>query len=127
MNIQPTPAVALGSYEVTPLEIAGAYTVFANHGEVLKPYQVQMIRGMDAKPLFETEPSATPVLDPRVSYLMVDMMEEVLRSGTGARVRGQGLPRPRPVKQVPPMTAGSQVSPPSCCASSGSAMTTTVM
>ena len=38
MDIQPTPAVALGAYEVTPLEIAGAYTIFANHGIYAKPY-----------------------------------------------------------------------------------------
>ncbi len=34
LNIQPTPAVALGAYEVTPIEIAGAYTVFANQGRL---------------------------------------------------------------------------------------------
>ena len=38
MDIQPTPAVALGSYEVTPLEIAGAYTIYANKGTYSKPY-----------------------------------------------------------------------------------------
>ena len=32
LDIQPTPAVALGAYEVTPLEIAGGYTIYANHG-----------------------------------------------------------------------------------------------
>lgn len=94
MNIQPTPAVALGSYEVTPLEIAGAYTAFANRGEVVKPYQVQMIRDKDGKMLFENNPVATPVLDPRVAYLMVDLMEEVLRSGTGVRVRAMGFSAP---------------------------------
>ena len=38
MDIQPIPAVALGAYEVTPLEIAGGYTIFANHGIYSKPY-----------------------------------------------------------------------------------------
>ena len=36
-KIQPTPAVALGAYEITPLEAAGAYTIFANDGDYLKP------------------------------------------------------------------------------------------
>jgi penicillin-binding protein 1B len=94
MSIQPTPAVALGSYEVTPIEIAGAYTAFANKGEVLKPYQVQMIRDVDGRTLFETTPAPTAVLDPRVAYLMVDLMEEVLRTGTGARVRALGFSAP---------------------------------
>ena len=43
VDIHPTPAVALGAYEVTPLEIAGAYTIFANHGIYSKPYFVSDI------------------------------------------------------------------------------------
>src|SRR6202022_2144843 len=46
LDIRPTPAVALGAYEVTPIEIAGAYTVFANRGQYAKPYFVSSI---DAK------------------------------------------------------------------------------
>ncbi|HYL78478.1 MAG TPA: transglycosylase domain-containing protein, partial [Bryobacteraceae bacterium] len=38
MEIHATPAVALGAYEVTPLEIAGGYTIYANHGMYSKPY-----------------------------------------------------------------------------------------
>ena len=46
-NIQPTPAVALGSYDVTPLEMAGAYTIFANHGVYVKPSFVSMVRSQN--------------------------------------------------------------------------------
>ena len=94
MNIQPTPAVALGSYEVTPLEIAGAYTVYANKGEVLKPYYVQMIRDEESHVIYESHPAPAPVLDPRVAYIMVDLMQEVIRSGTGVRVRAMGFTLP---------------------------------
>jgi penicillin-binding protein 1B len=94
MNIQPTPAVALGSYEVTPIEIAGAYTMFANHGEVVRPHYVELIRDQDSHRIYEHRVEPTPALDPRVTHIMVDMMEEVLRSGTGVRTRalGFGLP-----------------------------------
>ena len=44
LNIQPTPAVALGAYEVTPIEIAGAYTVFADQGVYVKPNWIKLIR-----------------------------------------------------------------------------------
>ncbi|HSW50471.1 MAG TPA: transglycosylase domain-containing protein, partial [Bryobacteraceae bacterium] len=44
LNIQPTPAVALGAYEVTPIEIAGAYTVFASQGVYTKPALIKLIR-----------------------------------------------------------------------------------
>jgi penicillin-binding protein 1B len=94
LEIQPTPAVALGSYEVTPLEIAGAYTVFANRGEVLKPYYVQMIRDEEGRLLYETHPTPTPALDARVAYLIVELMQEVIRSGTGVRVRAMGFGAP---------------------------------
>ncbi len=39
-NIKATPAVALGAYEATPLEVAGAYTIFANGGNFVKPSMV---------------------------------------------------------------------------------------
>jgi len=94
LEIQPTPAVALGSYEVTPLEIAGAYTIFANRGEVLKPYFVRMIRDETGRLLYEARPTPTPALDPRVAYLIVDLMQEVIRSGTGVRVRAMGFSAP---------------------------------
>jgi len=94
MNILPTPAVALGSYEVTPLEIAGAYTMFANHGEVLKPHYIREIRDQQGRSIYENHPEIRPALDPRVAYLMVNILEEVLRSGTGVRTRLMGFTLP---------------------------------
>ena len=93
-TVRGTPSVALGSYEVTPIEAAGAYSVFANHGQFSKPYWIQTIRDAKGQQLFEGKPIHKQVLDSRVNYLMVNLMEEVLRSGTGAgvRARGFGLP-----------------------------------
>src|SRR5207248_4924178 len=42
--IKPTPAVALGAYETTPIEIAGAYTVFANDGAHVTPTTISLVR-----------------------------------------------------------------------------------
>ena len=53
-----------------------------------------MVRSRDGEVLYRHEPEASPVLDPRIAYLMVDMMEEVLRSGTGAGVRSRGFTPP---------------------------------
>jgi len=91
MNIQPTPAVALGAYEVTPLEIAGAYTIFSNRGMLAKPTWIKSIRGDRGEAIFDAKLQSRPVLDPRVSYLMTSLMEEVLRTGTGAGARGKGF------------------------------------
>jgi penicillin-binding protein 1B len=94
LNIQPTPAVALGAYEVTPLEIAGAYTVFPNYGTYVAPNWIKVIRDNSGKVLYSGKPKHHEALDPRVAYLMVDMLEEVLRSGTGAGVRSRGFTLP---------------------------------
>ena len=87
-KIQPTPAVALGAYEITPMEAAGAYTIFANGGDYLKPSFLSMVRAQDGKVVFKNKVEEKQVLDPRVAYLTTSLMEEVLRSrhrGRGAR------------------------------------------
>jgi penicillin-binding protein 1B len=86
-KIQPTPAVALGAYEITPIEAAGAYTMFANQGVYVKPSFLTLVRDHDGKTLFRSQAEMKQVLDPRVAYLMTNLLEEVLRSGTGAGVR----------------------------------------
>ena len=93
-NIQPTPAVALGAYEVTPMEMAGAYTIFANQGMYVKPSFVSMVRSQDGTAIYNNKKEGRTVLDPRVAYLMTNLMEEVMRSGTaaGVRARGFGVP-----------------------------------
>ena len=91
MDIRPTPAVALGAYEVTPLEIAGGYTMFADHGVSAKPFYIASIQDQHSGVLFEGKPEKRQVLDPRVTFLMDSLLEEVLRSGTGAGVHSRGI------------------------------------
>ena len=93
-NIKPTPSVALGAYEATPLEIAGAYTTFANDGVQVRPTTILAMRSRDGSLLYRHVPETHAALDPRVNYLMVNMMQEVLRSGTGAGVRSRGFTLP---------------------------------
>ena len=93
-DIQATPAVALGAYDTTPLEIAGAYTVFANQGTYVKPNWISHVRAQNGAVLHQDPPDTRQVLDPRVAYLMVNMLEEVLRSGTAAAVRAHGFTVP---------------------------------
>lgn len=89
-----TPAVALGSYDATPIDMAGAYTVFANDGNYTKPTSIKAIYDQAGAPLYESQPEEHRVLDPRVAYVMVNMMEEVVRSGTGAGIRTRGFNLP---------------------------------
>lgn len=93
-NIKPTPSIALGAYEVTPLEIARAYTVFPTGGQLLDTTFVKSIRDRAGSTVFEAHPQSRQVIDPRVAYLVVNMLEEVLRSGTGASVASRGFKLP---------------------------------
>jgi penicillin-binding protein 1B len=86
-KIRPTPAVALGAYDITPLEAAGAYTLFSNEGSYIKPSFLSLVRAQDGKVVYKNKLEAKPSLDPRVAYLTTNLMEEVLRSGTGGQIR----------------------------------------
>jgi penicillin-binding protein 1B len=81
--------VALGSYEVTPLEAVGAYTLFANQGRYVKPNFLRLVRSSEGKQIYRNKVEQRPALDPRVAYMMTNLMEEVLRSGTAAGVRAR--------------------------------------
>lgn len=93
-DVKATPAMAIGSYDATPLEMAGAYTVFANGGVHVQPSFVSLVKEPGGKVLLDQKPQTKEVLDPRVNYLMVSMLEEVIRSGTAASVRGRGFSAP---------------------------------
>jgi penicillin-binding protein 1B len=85
-DIQPTPAVALGTYEITPLEAVGAYTLFANHGEWIKPSFIDTVRDDKGKSVYKNKIESKQQLDPRVAYIMTDLLQEVIRTGTAAGV-----------------------------------------
>ncbi len=94
ISLRATPAIALGAYEVTPIEVAGSYTIYANQGVFVKPNWVSLIRDRNGNVLFSSTPDKRSVLDPRVAYMMTNMMEEVLRTGTGGSVRSRGFTLP---------------------------------
>ena len=94
VDIKPTPSIALGAYEVMPLEIAQAYTVFANNGELVKSSFIKNIRDQQGTSIFSSQPEHKEAVDPRVAYLVENTMEEVLRTGTGAGVRSRGFTLP---------------------------------
>ncbi len=93
--LEPVPAVALGSFEVTPLELAGAYAPFANGGQAVSPHYVERIEDADGRVLWQAEPEAPrQVLDPRDAYLVHSMLESAIEEGTGWVVRARGVSVP---------------------------------
>ena len=89
-----TPAMALGAYDATPLDMAAAYTVFANAGVRISPTVVNSVRNANGDIVLDFKPETHPVLDPRVSYLMTNMMEGVMNYGTAYAVRQRGFTAP---------------------------------
>jgi penicillin-binding protein 1B len=88
-RIQPTPAVALGSYDITPFEAVGAYTMFANGGRYVKPDFLELVRDQVSKELYRHKAQEKQVLDPRVAYIVTNMLQDVLLHGTAAGARAQ--------------------------------------
>ncbi len=90
-----TPAVAIGAYDATPLDMAGVYTAFANGGLKIDPWMVASVRTPSGDVLTDYTPTSKQILDPRVAYLTTSMMEAVLQGkGTGAGVRNMGFTAP---------------------------------
>jgi penicillin-binding protein 1B len=89
-----TPAVALGAYDATPLDVAGAYTMFANGGVRIEPWMLASVRTPTGEVMQNYSPSAKPILDPRATYLTVSLMENVINHGTAYAVRALGFTAP---------------------------------
>ena len=93
-NIQPTPAVALGAYEMTAVDVAAGYTAFANGGTRAEPQFLHSVVSADGSVLEKFTPQSHMVLDPRVAYLVTSLLKDVLNKGTGAGVRARGFTLP---------------------------------
>jgi len=93
-DIKPTPAVALGSYAVTPFEMAGAWTAFANSGMRVQPQLVLRVQNADGETVHTGHSDARQAIDPRVAFVIGNMLEEVMRTGTAAGVRSRGFTVP---------------------------------
>jgi penicillin-binding protein 1A len=100
--------LALGSSALTPLELATAYSVFANGGVRISPAYITRIADRDGRILESVDPGDFPgglandqrlikltperVISPETAYLVTNLMESVIRDGTGRRARELGRP-----------------------------------
>jgi len=93
-DLRPTPALALGAYEMDPLEIAAGYTAFANYGMRCEPVSLQKIVTGTGELVQKNTASRKSVLDPRIAYMITNILEDVVNRGTGAGVRARGFRAP---------------------------------
>jgi penicillin-binding protein 1B len=89
-QVRPYPSVALGVVELTPLELAEAYTVFPGFGTIRKPRAIVSVSSGEesVKPKAER---GTEVARANAAFLVTHMMRSVINEGTGAAVRGAGF------------------------------------
>jgi penicillin-binding protein 1A len=88
--LEPNASIALGTSEVSPLELVSAYATFANGGVAVSPHVVERIRGADGKTLYgRTQQPLGRIVDARYVGMMNTMLHETLVSGTA---RAANLP-----------------------------------
>jgi len=92
--IHPTPSVALGAYEMTPLEVATGYTILANGGVRTEPMFIRNVVNAQGEALEQNAVRSRRALDPRVAFLVTSLLEDVIDHGTGATVRSRGFDAP---------------------------------
>ena len=80
------PALALGTEEVTPLQLASAYAAFVNEGRRVDP---KVITSIDESPAAHALPNTTPqVINPTTAYVVTNMLTGVIERGTARKARG---------------------------------------
>ena len=93
--IKPYPSLHIGSASVRPLEMASAYTAFATLGTRAAAYGIDYVEDSKGTVLFRTTPDRSEVMDSAHTWLVMDMMKDVVKYGTAATaVRGAGFTIP---------------------------------
>jgi penicillin-binding protein 1B len=93
-QIKPYPAMAIGSFEITPLEMVRAYTAFANGGLLSSLTPILKIHDSNVSSVGVPKSEPQQALTPQIAFLVTSLLQSVINNGTGAgaRARGFGLP-----------------------------------
>lgn len=85
------PSMALGTSEVTPLQMATAYTMFANLGDKVSPLAISRVTTGDGRTVVAPVAEKKNILNPGVAYIMDDMMKDVINKGTATDAKAWGF------------------------------------
>jgi penicillin-binding protein 1B len=88
---QALPSTALGASEATPLQIAQAYTAFANGGSLSEAVALKRVTNSEGATVNEIKSQKQQALRPEIAWLMTNIMQDVLNRGTAARARSMGF------------------------------------
>lgn len=93
-NLPAYPSIVLGGIEVTPMQIAQAYSILADYGLEVQSSAVTAVVDQSGKVIEGHELQARQVLTPQLAYMMDFMLEQVIKHGTGEGARKRGFTRP---------------------------------
>src|SRR5258707_695020 len=85
------PAMALGTAEATPLQVASAYTAFAANGTRTTPIAIDRVTTGNGTTIAKPMAQKNEVLRPEIAYVMTSFMKDVVNRGTGAPIRARGF------------------------------------
>ncbi len=89
--LQPNLSLALGTSEVTPVELTAAYATFANGGQSVLPYVIREVKSSAGKVIYaRAATSFGPVIQPQTLSMMNAMLHQVMVSGTGTKANIPG-------------------------------------
>ncbi len=88
------PSIVLGGIEVTPMQIAQAYSIMADYGLEVQCSAVTAVVDQNGKVIEGNELQARQVLSPQLAYMIDFMLEQVINHGTGEDARKRGFTRP---------------------------------
>jgi penicillin-binding protein 1A len=86
-KIDPVPSIYLGTSDISVYEMVGAYATFANKGVYIKPHFITKIEDHKGNLLAQSVSQKREVMDERTAFLMINLLQGVVQSGTGKRLR----------------------------------------
>jgi penicillin-binding protein 1B len=90
-RIDPYPSLVLGSFEVTPLELATAYAVLANGGRRVEARLFTSVEDASGKEIASNPSRSRSVVSAESAYMVTDMLRTAVDAGTGREIRARGL------------------------------------
>lgn len=91
-DLKPVPALALGVFEITPLQLARAYLPLANGGLAPAGGVVDAVTDEAGRALWSADRESRPAIGAAEAYLVTSLLEGVINAGTGAAARALGVP-----------------------------------
>ncbi|MBN1501002.1 MAG: PBP1A family penicillin-binding protein [Spirochaetes bacterium] len=100
-RFNPNPSLALGTAELTPMEMAGGYAVYANRGRDVIPFAIRYILDRDDNEIANIEEEigniiamkekagTMQIISPAVAFIMTSLMEDVVTRGTASAIRSE--------------------------------------